>query len=74
MLTTVSTPAWLTQHGGELRPSKDNHSASVYFAGQLQYVLVPVPAKGKSDVSRTGAELSPVPVASNKSSVRCRSA
>jgi hypothetical protein len=42
----VSTPDWLSQHGGELRPSKDGHSWSVYFAGALQYVLLPVPAKG----------------------------
>jgi hypothetical protein len=44
---TVPTPDWLAQHGGELRLGKDCLSASVYFAGQLQYVLVPVPAKGK---------------------------
>jgi hypothetical protein len=43
----VTTPTWLTQRGGDLRPSKDSLSASVYFAGQLQYVLVPVPAKGQ---------------------------
>ena len=42
----VTTPDWLTQRGGELRPSKDGRSASVYFAGQLQYVLVPIPARG----------------------------
>jgi hypothetical protein len=42
----VTTPDWLTKHGGELRVDKLGHSASVYFAGQLQYVLLPVPAKG----------------------------
>jgi hypothetical protein len=42
----VSTPDWLTQRGGELVASKDGQSWSVYFAGQLQYLLKPVPAKG----------------------------
>lgn len=44
---TLATPDWLAQRGGELRLGKDGQSASVYFAGQLQYVLVPIPAKGK---------------------------
>ena len=44
---TVTTPDWLKLHGGELHLGKDGRSASVYFAGQLQYVLVPLPAKGK---------------------------
>jgi hypothetical protein len=43
----VTTPDWLAQHGGELRLSKDLRSASVYFDGQLQYVLVATPARGK---------------------------
>lgn len=43
----VTTPDWLAQHEGELRPSKGLDACAVYFAGQLQYVLVPVPAKGK---------------------------
>lgn len=42
----VTTPDWLKQHDGELRLGRDGRSASIYFAGQLQYVLVPVPAKG----------------------------
>jgi hypothetical protein len=42
----MSTPDWLSQRGGELVPSKDGRSWSVYFAGQLQYLLLPVPAKG----------------------------
>jgi hypothetical protein len=44
---TISPPGWLTARGGELRLSKDERSASVHFAGQLQYVLTPVPARGK---------------------------
>ncbi len=43
----VTTPSWLTQHDGTLHVGKDCGSASVYFAGQPQYVLIPVPAKGK---------------------------
>ena len=43
----LTVPDWLALHGGELRLGKDALSASVYFAGQLQYVLVPVPAQGK---------------------------
>jgi hypothetical protein len=43
----VTTPDWLAKHGGELHQGKDGRSASVFFAGQLQYVLVPVPVKGK---------------------------
>jgi hypothetical protein len=43
----VMTPDWLTRHDGTLHVGKDGHSASVYFAGSLQYVLVPVPARGK---------------------------
>jgi hypothetical protein len=48
-VTTVSvaTPDWLKQRGGEVRTSKDGYSCSVYFAGQLQYVLIPIPAKGQ---------------------------
>jgi hypothetical protein len=43
----VTTPDWLTKHAGELHLGKEGHSASVYFAGQLQYVLLPVPTQGK---------------------------
>jgi hypothetical protein len=42
-----TSPDWLTQRGGEIRLSKDGNSLSLYFDGQLQYVLVPVPAKGQ---------------------------
>ena len=44
---TPTTPDWLKQREGEWQPSKDGLSGSVYFAGQLQYVLMPMPAKGK---------------------------
>jgi hypothetical protein len=43
----VTSPDWLTQHGAELRPSKDGKAYTVYVAGQPQYLLLPVPAKGK---------------------------
>jgi hypothetical protein len=42
----VTTPEWLARHGGELRPSKDGRSWVVYLAGEPQYVLRPIPAKG----------------------------
>jgi hypothetical protein len=43
----VTTPDWLAKHGGEFHLGKGGSSASVFFAGQMQYVLIPVPAKGK---------------------------
>jgi hypothetical protein len=43
----LTTPDWLAQREGELHTSKGNGACAVYFAGQLQYVLVPLPAKGK---------------------------
>jgi hypothetical protein len=49
----VTTPDWLQAHGGELHVGKEGRSASVYFAGGLQYVLIPVPAKGKFACSVT---------------------
>jgi hypothetical protein len=44
---SVSVPDWMKLHHGELRPSRDGHSLMVYFAGEPQYLLEPVPAKGK---------------------------
>ena len=44
---SITTPDWLTQRGSELRPSKDGNSYSVYFAGEPQYLLLPVPVGGK---------------------------
>ena len=43
----VQTPDWLKQRGGELHGGADGHSWMVYFAGQPQYLLVPLPVKGK---------------------------
>jgi hypothetical protein len=48
----IPTPDWLTQRGGELRGSAANPALSVYFAGQLQYVLLAVPAKGNKHACR----------------------
>jgi hypothetical protein len=42
----VKTPEWLAQHGGELRPSSDGRSFTVYINREPQYLLVLVPAKG----------------------------
>jgi hypothetical protein len=41
------TPDWLTLHGGELRPSANGESWSVYFGGSLEYLLTLIPARGK---------------------------
>jgi hypothetical protein len=43
----VTTPDWLTRHAGELHLGKEGGSASVYFSGQLQYLLLPTPTQGK---------------------------
>jgi hypothetical protein len=43
----VTNPDWLTQHGGDLRLSKDGLSYTVYLAGEPQYLLLPIPASGK---------------------------
>jgi hypothetical protein len=42
-----TTPDWLTQHGGRLAASKDGHSWLVYLGDEPQYLLMPVPVKGK---------------------------
>jgi hypothetical protein len=44
---TIPTPDWLQLRGGELRHNQAAHSVSVFFDGQLQYLLVALPAKGK---------------------------
>lgn len=44
---SATTPDWIKSRNGELKGSKDGHSCTVYFAGQPQYLLEPVPAKGK---------------------------
>lgn len=43
----MTTPEWLKIRDGEVHHGKDGRSLSVHFAGALQYVLVPVPAKGR---------------------------
>jgi len=49
----LSTPDWLAQRDGKLLPSKGLEAYAVYFADQLQYVLVSAPAKGKFAVRIT---------------------
>ena len=44
---TVPTPDWIKKHNGDLKDSKDGHSWMVWFAGQPQYLLEPLPAKGQ---------------------------
>ena len=43
----VTPPDWLTRHGGNLLPSRDGRSYTVYFGHEPQYVLALVPAGGK---------------------------
>jgi len=44
---SVPVPDWIKTRNGDLKGSKDSHSWVVYLAGQPQYLLEPVPAKGK---------------------------
>ena len=43
----VTAPDWVKQHGGDLRQSKDGRSWLLYFDGEPQYLIQPVPAEGK---------------------------
>ncbi len=43
----VDIPTWIRERGGDLKESKDTNSYLLYFAGQLQYLIMPVPADGK---------------------------
>lgn len=44
----MTTPEWLSKHGGELRPGPLGGAWYVYFDGEPQYELTPVPAGGKN--------------------------
>jgi hypothetical protein len=43
----MTTPEWLRQRGGEVRPGPLATTWFVYFDGEPQYSLTPVPAAGK---------------------------
>jgi hypothetical protein len=43
----VTTPDWLTKHGGSLSASKDERRYAVYFAKEPQYVVEVIPTAGK---------------------------
>ena len=43
----VTTPEWLAARGGGLRPGQDGRTWAVYLAGEPQYLLAAVPAKGQ---------------------------
>jgi hypothetical protein len=43
----VTTPDWLTKHGGDLGSSHDGRRYVVYFADEPQYVVEVIPTKGK---------------------------
>jgi hypothetical protein len=44
---TLTTPDWLVQRGGEVRPGLTEHTWVVLFNGQPQYRLNALPAEGK---------------------------
>lgn len=43
----IHTPDWLTKRNAMLRQSSDGNSCYVYFDGEPQYRLRPIPAAGK---------------------------
>jgi len=43
----VTTPDWLTQRGCAMRQNYDQRGWMVLFAGEPQYLLLPIPAAGK---------------------------
>lgn len=43
----VAIPDWLARHGGTLRPAPDGQTWAVLFDHRPQYLLTPIPAKGK---------------------------
>ncbi|MBL8798277.1 MAG: hypothetical protein JNM56_30565 [Planctomycetia bacterium] len=47
---TLSPPDWLTLRQGSLKPHYDGQSWAVIFDDEPQYLLTPVPAKGKHAV------------------------
>ena len=44
---SVTTPEWLSKHGGELRRATVPDTWLVLIGGEPQYRLTPVPAEGK---------------------------
>ncbi len=57
----MTTPDWLTQHGGEARVSKNGLSLTTYINGQPQYLLMLAPVGGSTAArwcSRTTASAS----------------
>jgi hypothetical protein len=43
----VTTPAWLSERGVRLLPSKDGQSWLVYLGDEPQYLLMAVPVRGQ---------------------------
>lgn len=43
----ASIPQWLTKRGAEVKTGRDGQVWTIYFAGQPQYLVEPLPAKGK---------------------------
>jgi hypothetical protein len=44
---TPTPPDWLVKHAGTLQPAAGGMGCMVYFAGEPQYFVLPLPAKGR---------------------------
>jgi hypothetical protein len=44
---SISAPEWLKKRGGELRPGISGNAWFVYFEGEPQYRLTPIPTQGQ---------------------------
>ncbi|HEV3117778.1 MAG TPA: hypothetical protein VGY58_12035 [Gemmataceae bacterium] len=49
----VTTPDWLRKRNGEVRPATVDNAWLVLLAGEPQYRLAPVPARGRHSVQVT---------------------
>jgi hypothetical protein len=52
---SMTTPEWLSKHGGKVQPTAKRVGCMVYFDGQPQYFVLPRPAAGRfaSQVTQT---------------------
>jgi len=44
---SLSTPEWLSKHGGEIQPAASGTGCMIFFDHQPQYFVLPRPAAGK---------------------------
>jgi hypothetical protein len=43
----ITAPEWLVRHGGDVHLMSDGASFAVLLSGQPQYLLTPMPARGR---------------------------